>query len=176
MSTMTQTRWLVAATVASIAMAVGVNVVDAPGTMVWFQRQTGGLGTLDTQPLAGAAVVHELLTRMGPEGRALYVKEIVLFDIAFPIALLAMVHLALLRVWARMTARRLLVLPWAAFVIDLVENTCAATLTTTFPHESSALADVVGVITAAKFVAYAAGMIAVIVGLVMGRQRRASHG
>lgn len=172
MSTVTRARWLVVATVASIAMGVGINVVDAPGTMVWFQRQTGGLGTLDTQPLAGATVVHELLMRLGPAGRALYLQEILLFDIAFPIALLAMVQLALLRVWSSTTARRLSVLPWSACAIDLVENACAAVLTTTFPQESAVLADVVGVITAAKFATYAAGMIAVIVGLVMGRQRR----
>lgn len=174
MSTTTQTRWLAVATVVSVAMAVGINVVDAPGTMVWFQRQTGGLGTLDTQPLAGAAVVHELLMRLGPEGRALYLQEIFLFDIAFPIALLAMVHLALIRVWSTTTTRRLLVWPWLACVIDLVENTCAVVLTTTFPDESPALADVVGVLTAAKFAAYAAGIVAVVVGLVVQRLRRVS--
>lgn len=172
MSTVNRARWLVVATVASIAMGVGINVVDAPGTMVWFQRQTGGLGTLDTQPLAGAAVVHELLTRLGPAGRALYLKEIFLFDIAFPIALLAMVQLALLQVWSSTTARRLSVLPWSACVIDLVENTCAAVLTTMFPQESVVLADLVGVITAAKFAAYTAGVIAVIAGLVSRRFRR----
>ena len=161
---------LLAATVSSVVMAVGVNVVDVPGSMVWFQRRTGGLGTLDTLPLAGAARVHELLTRLGSDGRALYLREIVVFDIAFPIALLAMVHLALLRVWS--DARRVLVLPWLAFAIDLVENTCAAVLTTTFPDESPVLADVIGWLTAVKFAAYAAGFVAVVVGVVMRQRRR----
>ncbi len=161
-----QTRWLAVATVSSIAMGVGVNSIDVPGSMVWFQRHTGGLGTLDTQPLAGAVVVHELLSRLGSEGRALYLREIVVFDIVFPIVLLAMVHLALLRVWSLSTARRLLVLPWAAFVVDLIENSCAAVLTITFPVELTPLANAIGWITAAKFALYAAGFVAVAAGLV----------
>ena len=162
---------LLVATVTSVAMAVGVNVVDVPGSMVWFQRRTGGLGTLDTLPLAGAARVHELLTLLGPDGRALYLREIVLFDIAFPIALLAMVHLALTAVWAPPWRRRLLLLPWSAFVIDLVENTSAAVLTTTYPDESPALADGIGWLTALKFAAYAAGIVAVVVGGISSRRR-----
>ena len=169
---MTRARWWVVATVVSIAMAVGINTIDAPGTMVWFRRQTGGLGTLDTLPLGGATLVHTLLSRLGVEGRALYLQEIVVFDIAFPIALLAMVRLAILQLWSAPWSRRLVLLPWAAFVVDLVENACAAALTLTFPDEPSDLAAFIGGLTALKFVAYGAGLVAVAVGFVAGLARR----
>jgi hypothetical protein len=163
-------RLLLVSTVLSAAMAVGINVIDAPGTMVWFKHRTG-VGTLDAMPLAGAAAVHSTLEQMGADGRAAYLVEIVAFDLLFPLALLAMVHLAIVQVWSTSRARALVALPWAAFVIDLAENSVAALLTHTFPDESPLLAASVGVLTALKFAAYAAGLLAVVVGLVVRRRQ-----
>lgn len=173
---MTRTRWLVVATVISVVMAVGINTIDAPGTMVWFRALTGGLGTLDVLPLAGDAVVYDLLTKMGHEGRMLYLKEIALFDLAFPVALFVMVRLALLLAWAPAVARRLLLLPWAALTFDLAENACASALAILFPDRWPALAEVIGWITAAKFIAYTAGFVGAIAGgvVVVVRRQRAS--
>lgn len=163
-------RLLLCATLLSAAMAIGINIVDAPGTMVWFKQRTE-VGTLDAMPLAGATAVHEVLDKMGNDGRALYLAEIVWFDLLFPVALLAMVHLALVQLWPPSRARALVALPWAAFVVDLVENSVAFVLTRTFPHESQPLANVVGGLTALKFVAYAAGLVAVAAGLVTRRRQ-----
>lgn len=165
---------LLFSTLLSAVMAIGINVIDAPGTMVWFKERTG-VGTLDAMPLAGAAAVHDVLERMGADGRALYLAEIVCFDLLFPVALLAMVHLAIVQVWPASVARRLVVLPWAALVIDLAENSAAALLTHTFPDESQTLATAVGVLTALKFTAYLAGVLAAVVGggLHLARRRPA---
>lgn len=162
-------RLLLCATLLSLAMAVGVNVINAPGTMAWFKQRTG-VGTLDAMPLAGASAVHDVLDRMGDDGRALYLLEIVAFDLLFPVALLAMVQLALVQVWSTSRARTLVALPWAAFAIDLGENGVAFALTRTFPDESPLLADVVGVLTACKFAAYAAGLVAVVAGVAVRRR------
>jgi hypothetical protein len=153
-----RTKWLMAAALLSLVMAVGTNTVDTTGSMLWFLRHTDGLGTLDTQPLAGAMRVHELLHRLGPDGRDIYLKEIVLFDLVFPVALLVTVHLALVQLWAPRWSRRLVLLPWLAFATDLAENTCAAVLTKTHPFESMLLANTIGWLTAAKFALYAVGM------------------
>jgi hypothetical protein len=180
MTTMTKhPRLLLVATLLSVALAVGINVVDAPGTMVWFKQRTG-VGTLDAMPLAGATAVHDVLRAMGDDGRALYLREIVVFDLLFPVALLAMVHLAIVQVWRAERARTLVTLPWAALAIDLVENGVAFQLTRTFPRESPAMANVVGVLTALKFAAYGAGLVAVAVGVIARRRRplppAAQHG
>lgn len=164
-------RLLLCATLLSATMAIGINVVNAPGTMVWFKQRTGP-GTLDAMPLAGAEAVHEVLHKMGDDGRALYLAEIVLFDLLFPVALLAMVHLAIVQLWSTSHARTLVALPWAAFAIDLVENSVAFLLTHTFPDESQGLANAVGVLTALKFAAYLAGLVAAFVGLVLTLRRR----
>jgi hypothetical protein len=163
-------RLLLVSTVLSAAMAVGINIIDAPGTMVWFKHRTG-VGTLDAMPLAGAAAVHTTLEQMGSDGRAAYLVEIVAFDLLFPLALLTMVHLAIVQVWSTSRARTLVALPWAAFVVDLTENATAVLLTRTFPDESHLLASGVGVLTALKFAAYTAGLVAVGVGVVVRRRQ-----
>lgn len=171
---------LLSSTITSLALGAGINVIDAPGTMVWFTRRSGG--TLDTNPQADAAGVHALLERMGDDGRALYLQEIVGFDIAFPIALLLMVHLAIVQAWTTRTSsttlRRLLLVPWAAFAIDLCENASAFALTSTFPREPTALAGVIGSITTLKFIVYGAGLVIAVVGaaLSLSAARRAPGG
>jgi hypothetical protein len=62
--------------------------------------------------------------------------------------------------------------PWAALALDYAENVACGILVATFPNESSSLASLPGVLTAAKFAAYAACVVAVAVARIGQRKPR----
>jgi hypothetical protein len=143
-------------TVAVVAVVIAENSFDFVGSVPYFRRLTGGLGILDMLPLPDPARAHRALELLGADGRHQYATLLVTFDVLLPLAL-ALVF----RAWL---SGRLRLLPWTALALDYAENIACSILVATFPNESARLASLAGVLTAAKFVAYAACVLAVLYG------------
>jgi hypothetical protein len=130
------------------------NAFDFVGSVPYFRRITGGLGILDLLPLPDPERAHRALALLGPEGRHQYGVLLATFDILFPLTVALF-----FRAWL---SGRLRWLPWATLGLDYAENVACAVLLATFPNESSALASLAGVLTAAKFAGYAACAVALL--------------
>ncbi len=140
------------------ALALGAflveNSCDFVGSVPYFRRITGGLGILDMLPGPDPERVHRALDLLGPTGRQQYALLLVTFDIVFPLAL-ALFFREWLNGWRR-------ALPWVTLALDYTENVACGVLVATFPHESAAVAWLAGALTAAKFVGYAACVLAIL--------------
>lgn len=87
----------------------------------------GGQAILDQQPAFSTEEIYQRLDAFGRTGRELYKWFLVTTDVIFPLSLLAFLFLL-----ARYTSQRLappsalrgllLVLPFAFFVLDMIEN------------------------------------------------------
>src|SRR3954469_4107740 len=153
-------------TVLALGAFLVENSFDFVGSVPYFKRLTGGLGILDLLPLPDPARAHRALDLLGAQGRHQYVVLLLTFDILFPLTLALFS-----RAWL---SGRLRLLPWVTLALDYAENVACGVLVATFPHESPAVASLAGVLTAAKFVGYAACLLAV-VSLPLVRRLRRLH-
>jgi hypothetical protein len=128
------------------------NTFDFVGSVPYFKRITGGLGILDMLPLPNPERAHRALQLLGADGRRQYATLLVTFDILFPLTLALF-----FRAWL---GNRLRWLPWATLGLDYAENVVCGALLATFPHESTAVASLAGIITALKTLGYAACLVA----------------
>ena len=139
-------------------LAVGALIVensfDFVGSVPYFARLNGGLGILDMMPLPDPARVHRALALLGSKGRHEYAVLLCTFDVLFPLTLALF-----FRAWL---GARLRWLPWATLALDYAENIACGVLVATFPNESAPVASLQGVLTAVKFVGYAACVVAVL--------------
>lgn len=141
-------------TVLALGAFIVENSFDFVGSVPYFRRLTGGLGILDMLPLPDAERAHRALALLGVEGRHHYALLLVTFDILFPLTLALF-----FRAW--LTAR-LSWLPWVTLALDYAENIACGILVATFPHESATVASLAGILTALKFVGYAACLVALL--------------
>lgn len=141
-------------TVLAVGAFVVENGFDFVGSVPYFRRLTGGLGILDMLPLPDPARAHRALALLGPDGRHQYALLLVTFDVLFPLTLALF-----FRAWL---TGRLRLLPWAALALDYAENVACLVLVATFPGESAAVAWLAGLLTAAKLVAYATCLLALL--------------
>lgn len=139
-------------------LALGAVIVengfDFVGSVPYFRRRTDGLGILDMLPLPNPDRAHRVLALLGPDGRHQYAVLLATFDVLFPL-----IAALFFRAWLIGRARSL---PWAALALDYAENIACGVLLATFPNESAAVASLAGALTAAKFVAYAACLVALL--------------
>lgn len=135
-------------TVAALGALVVENTLDFVGSVPYFKRLTGGLGILDMLPMPDPERAHRALALLGDDGRRHYAILLVTFDIAFPLTVALF-----FRAWLR---DRLRWLPWVTLALDYAENVACGVLVATFPHESTAVASLAGILTALKFAGYAA--------------------
>ncbi len=140
------------------ALAVGAFIVengfDFVGSVPYFRRLTGGLGILDMLPLPDPARAHRALALLGHDGRHQYAILLGTFDVLFPLTLALF-----FRAWL---GGRWRFLPWVTLGLDYAENIACGVLVATFPNENATVASLAGVLTAAKFVGYAACLLAVL--------------
>jgi hypothetical protein len=135
-------------TILALGAFVIENSFDFVGSVPYFRRLTGGLGILDMLPLPDPDRAHRALALLGADGRHQYALLLVTFDVLFPLTLALF-----FRAWL---SERLRLLPWVTLALDYAENVACGVLVATFPNESRAVASLAGVLTAAKFLGYAA--------------------
>ena len=139
-------------TALALSAFVVENTFDFVGSVPYFKRITGGLGILDMLPLPNPERAHRALELLGDDGRRQYAVLLVTFDILFPLTLALF-----FRSWL---GHRLRWLPWLTLGLDYVENVICAVLLATFPHESTAVASLAGIVTALKALGYVACLVA----------------
>lgn len=140
-------------TVLALGAFIVENSFDFVGSVPHFRRLTGGLGILDLLPLPDPDRAHRALALLGPEGRHQYGILLVTFDVIFPLTVALF-----FRAWLN---GRLRILPWVTLALDYSENVACFFLLATFPHENRNVASLAGALTAAKFLGYAACLLAV---------------
>ncbi len=136
-----------ALTTLALSAFIVENSFDFVGSVPYFRRITGGLGILDMLPLPDPARAHRALALLGESGRHQYGILLLSFDILFPLTLALF--------FSAWLSGRLRWLPWFTLALDYAENVACGTLLATFPHESSAVASLAGVLTAVKMLGYA---------------------
>jgi hypothetical protein len=144
-------------TVLAISACAVENGFDFVGSVPYFRRLTGGLGILDLLPFPDEERAHRALALLGDAGRHQYAMLLVTFDVLFPLTVALC-----FRAWL---PRRLRGLPWLTLALDYAENVACLVLVATFPQESAWVAVLAGVLTALKFLGYAACMLALALGL-----------
>jgi hypothetical protein len=139
-------------TVLAVGLFVVENSLDFVGSVPYFRRITDRLGILDMLPLPDAERAHRALALLGAEGRHQYAVLLGTFDVLFPLTLALF--------FSSWLVGRLRFLPWLTLALDYAENVACGVLVATFPHESTWVASLAGVLTALKFAGYAACVLA----------------
>jgi hypothetical protein len=143
---------------------VSVQALDVPWSLVHLERMTGGVSILDMQFHYTAQGARDLLTALGPEGRAFYLRRILAeLDVVLPALFAVVLSVAMAvsfrgLVGERSAWRLAQWLPLAAALLDYSENVLIAKLILDFPVEHSALAAAAGWTTTAKHLAYVASV------------------
>jgi len=143
----------------SLALALTVfaftHLVDVPFGAKAVREAAGGLALLDQSPAFSADAVIERLELFGAAGRAVYQRAIFTGDLIFPLSLLAFFLMLARFVIHHLPGdakgfHPLYLLPLTWFAADMIENTIIFALIAGFPDSSTALATLLGPLTALK--------------------------
>lgn len=156
-------RLLAVLTVVEILVLACENGLDFP-LSVPFMRRTTGHTYLDMCAFCSAGQIDSQLDGFGEVGRRLQLQLMPTVDVAIPVISCAFgsVALAMLlrgRLGARW--RWLRVLPIAALVLDLAENTGIIVLVTAYPLRLDSVAALTGALSGVKFCAYLATVLTI---------------
>ena len=146
--------WLISLEVLLLA---AVNGLTFP-LSVPFVREATGHVYLDFCAFCSSSTVFTELSALGPRGRELQLWLLPTIDVVIPV-LSGLTGLAVLRRVTRTLPppwRKLLLVPVAATLLDFVENAAIARTVWTYPDQNTPMASLVGILSGAKFIAYAA--------------------
>ena len=146
-------------------VSFGVNALDLPGTGPRLM-QVGHAGSfLDLRFYYDGPAATEYLRAIGPAGRATCTFFYCSWDVAIPTITWLWSTAAVIYLFGASQARRyILFLPMAGPILDLSENALIMKLIRDYPAPDTAIASLVGLITALKWIAYAL----IAVGLLFG--------
>ena len=149
--------------VLAVGLVLTVNLADFSWTLPGFRQLTHGVGILDMEAHYDADGAYRLLAAQGEAGRAHYLKSLWTLDVAIPllvslwlatgIALAQRDRATLWRAW-------LTLLPVAAGLSDLLENTGISILLMRYPQRLDTLAALTGDLTTLKHLLYVASLLA----------------
>lgn len=156
----------------AVSLVLTVNFADLPWTLPGFQRLTQGAGILDMELHYDADKAYRILDAQGETGRAYYLRSIWTLDIAIPLLvslwLATGIGLALRRVnlsWRGLAYLNLL--PLAAGITDLFENSGISLLLVHYPDRLDRIATATGCLTTLKHGLYTMSVITLLLfGLV----------
>jgi len=156
-----------------VGLVLTVNFADFFWTLPGFKQLTHGAGILDMELHYDAEGAYRLLASQGEAGRAYYLKSLWTLDIAIPVlvSLWLATGIALAQ---RATGVRaaLTLLPIAAGLSDLLENTGISILLVRYPERLDTLAALSGDATTAKHLLYTASLLVAAALGLCARQRR----
>ena len=145
---------LIAFTLVLLTFVV-THVLPIPGGLHDLMNLTGGQPILDQQPAFSSDETYRRLAALGEPGRTMYRRILLTTDVVFPLSVLAFLF-----VLARFTLRRLaqpsavrrllLVLPFAYFVPDMIENASIFVMLSDFPVRHEFLGKGLGYLTVTK--------------------------
>jgi hypothetical protein len=160
-------RWTV---LLFLALDIIFNAVVMPGAQAKLEAFSGGVGPLDLTFFPAVEKILSAVSAYGPEGRAAYTIIELTADIIYPIVytfcfslLITVVLRAALSTDSKL--QRLNVLPFGAWVFDMLENVCIITLLLSFPAQSTLVAGVLMVVNGIKWLFAGASILALLFGL-----------
>lgn len=148
-----------------------------PRTQARLEAASGGVGPIDLQFFYTPAKVYTMIGAYGEETRAFYRTFELTGDIIYPI--LYTLFFSLLLTWllrrgfaVQSRWQRLNVLPFGAWLFDLLENGCIVALLTLYPATPAPLAWLATSLTMVKWSFAGATLLLMLIGLGMALRQR----
>ena len=148
------------------------SAIALPGQSAKVASYSGSAGSPDLSAYYSADDLYEMAETYGVEGRKAYIKARFSFDLLFPIIYLVFLCTAISwinrRIFKTGSAWQLTnLLPIAAFLFDLLENSAAALVIQRFPARTPFVAALAGYFTLLKWLFVGGSFIMLVVGVIM---------
>jgi hypothetical protein len=148
------------------------NAVILPGQQAKIEAGSGGLGPIDLQLFYTPAKIYGMIKAYSPELRVSYRLFEMTGDIIYPIVYTLFFSLAVTWLFQHGFAstspmQKYNVVPFGAWLFDLLENICIVIMLTIYPSTPSALAWISAVFTLVKWSFAGITVILLLIGLTM---------
>lgn len=164
---------------ASVAIFMVFVVLVLPNMAGRLSSITGVDRSPDTSFIYSSSDLYAMAEAYGAEGRAYYIYQRFTFDLIWPLVYLlffaALITLLFRRFPVGNSLRLMNLLPFAAVLFDLLENTGAAIVMYRYPLPTLLLANLVPLFTFLKWFFIALSVLAIVIGLVSLIQKRMSR-
>lgn len=166
--------WLV---LVFLAGEIFFNAVVLPGQQAKIESGSGGMGPIDLQLFYTPEKVYGMIEAYSPEVRASYRLFEMTGDIIYPIVYTLFFSLAVTWLFQRGFAsssnmQKYNVVPFGAWLFDLLENICIITMLSIYPSTPPALAWISAVFTLVKWLFAGITVILILLGLVKAALNR----
>jgi hypothetical protein len=153
------------------------TAIVLPGQSAKVASYSGSSGSPDLSVYYSADDLYKMAETYGVEGRRAYIQARFSFDLLFPIIYLVFLCTSISWVNRRIlkpeSAWQLInLLPIAAFLFDLLENSAAALVISRFPTRTPVLASLAGFFTLLKWLFIGGSFVVLVIGLVLWLVRR----
>ena len=160
--------WLVLVLLALDVLFMGVLL---PGAQTTLESASNGTGPIDLQFFYTPEKVYGMIDSYGAEARAAYRVTELTTDIIYPIVYTLAYSMLITWLFQRGFAKdsfmqKLNVMPFGAWLFDLLENIGIVTMLSIFPSQPAALAWITTVFTSVKWFFAFASIALVLVGVV----------
>jgi hypothetical protein len=166
-----------AAFIAALLVVLTVHLLEFPGSVPNFRRESGGGELLDVKPSFSPEAIYSRLEAYGEIGRKNYMIRNVTVDVVLPFALLPFLVLLMGYAIGRFrigNAARLFLIsaPFTYVIFDLAENASVIALLANYPGRLEPLASVLPYLTLIKRAASMLALFAPVVILALAALRR----
>ncbi len=159
------------------ALDVLFNVIILPRTQAALESASGGVGPIDLRFFSTPEQIFSMIEAYGESGRATYRLFELTGDILYPI--IYTLFFSLLLTWllqrafaADSSVRLLNVVPFGAWLFDLLENLGIVTMLSMYPSTSMLIAWATILFTIAKWVFAIATIVLILFALVLAIKNR----
>src|SRR5688572_24043403 len=155
-----------------LAGEIFFNAVYLPGVQAELQEFSGGNGPIDLQLFYTPAKVYSMVDSYGEEGRAFYLMHELTIDVIYPVVYTLFFALLITWLFQRGFAQgskmqKLNVVPFGAFLFDMLENVCIVIMLTAHPGQPVIVAWLGTIFTVIKWLFAAATIVLILTGLVL---------
>lgn len=159
----------------SLLLMVIINTLNMPVSVPRISELSNGAGILDMKLYYTSGEAYQLLERLQPDGRSVYMKLLLVFDFVFPflytLSLVLIVTVTFRYAFQSTTnLQKLCLMPLLAGLCDWIENICVLTMLAKYPKFSN-VAYISGYFTLGKWVFILLSLILIAVGMVFAIRR-----
>lgn len=154
-----------------LAGEIFFNAVVLPGQQAKLEAGSGGMGPIDLQLFYTPEKVYGMIASYSPEVRSAYRTFELTGDIIYPIVYTLFFSLAITWLFqhgfaANSNVHKYNVVPFGAWLFDLLENLGIVTMLSIYPSTPALLAWVTAIFTLVKWLFAGASIILLLIGLV----------
>lgn len=166
--------WLI---LALLALEVLFNAVILPGMQARLEASSGGVGPIDLLFFYTPEKVYSMVAAYGDAGRAAYRTFELTGDIVYPIVYTLFFSLLISWLFQRgfpadSSRQRLNVVPFGAWLFDLLENLSIVTMLSLYPATPAVVAILATIFTMLKWGFVGVVVVLVLLGVVMALRSR----